>query len=138
MGVQSVGRGSCEHPGADYEVGAIVANRFQQSIQICRIVAAVAVHEHHDLGVVGQRLHGAQAGRAVPAPRFHGDPRATGRGFAARVIRGAVIGHDDRAEALGRNLVQHRADGGFFVERGNDQRGLHRASAVGLDATRDR
>src|SRR5262249_61154564 len=55
---------------SDHEVVAAGADRLDQPGDIFRIVGAVAVHEHDDVGVLGRHRR-RKAGSAINPPRLH-------------------------------------------------------------------
>src|SRR5438034_6516268 len=109
-GLASAARARCDH-----EIVAAGPDRLDQTGDAARIVRAVAVHEHHDVGILGR--HDCREARpAVAAP---GTDNVGTRGFRPRNsgVGAAAICHDDAGYDGTRDTPHHLRDRLLLVER---------------------
>ena len=119
-GVSGVGalRAPTELARADDHVGFPGQDGGEHVHELPGIVAVVAIEKGDDVGPSG----GGDAGEArlaVPAARLGDDTRALRPGDFGRAVARTVVHHDDLGHEPG-DLRQHVADGGLFVDGGND------------------
>src|SRR5262245_20672123 len=93
---------------SDNEIAAAGANRFDQGGDAARIVGTVAVHEHHDVGVLGC-LGCLKARPAIAAPDID-DVRTRGFGPRRGGVATATVRHDDAGYDRPWDAAHHTRD----------------------------
>jgi len=114
---------------ADYEIEWADPNRLDQCCDQRRIVGAIAVHEHHYVGVF-RRHRGREAGTSIAAARLN-DVGARIPGPSHGRIGAAAVCHDNAGDDASRDGAQNVADGSFLVEGRYRERDDARASGGG-------
>src|SRR5215831_15718152 len=100
---------------SDDEIVAAGADRLDQGGDAARVVGAVAVHEHHDVGVLGR--HGCLKARpAIAAPGID-DVRTRGFGPRGGGVATAAVGHDDAGYDRTRDAAHYVRDRLLLIER---------------------
>ena len=96
------------HARADDEVVAAGTDRFDQGCDAGRIVGAVAVHEHDDVGLGG----GVDAGHAgAPIALFDPDHICARAGGArGGAVTARAVGDNDALDEVARDGAHHGAD----------------------------
>src|SRR5712691_1506435 len=111
---------AAEDAGADDEISAALGNRLEQARNLRRIIGTVRVHEYDDFDVRCQLFQRAGTRGTIAALFDAHDHRAALPGNLRSAIAAPVVADDDIAHERAIDLRQQRADGGFFVESGND------------------
>jgi hypothetical protein len=114
-----------EETRADDDVRLVREKRREDLRQLRRIVLAVAVDLHSDVEAVLVRVAVARLDRSADAQverqAQHVDALRSGDGGGA--VDRAVVDDDDLEPRVeGADLVDHRADARFLVERGHDRK----------------
>jgi len=93
---------------SEHEIVAAGPDRLDQRGDAARIVGAVAVHEHHDVGVLGR--HGRSEARpAIAAPGID-DVRTRCFGPRRGGVATAAVRHDDAGYDRTRDAAHHIRD----------------------------
>src|SRR5262249_46350092 len=100
---------------SDHKVVAAGADRLAYSPDISRIVGAVAVHEHDDVGVLGRHRR-RKAGSAITAPGVD-YVRAGGAGPLRGGVAAAAVRHDDTGDDRAREAAHYLRDRLLLIER---------------------
>ena len=111
------------HARADHEVVLAGPDRRDQRGDARRVVGAVAVHEHHDVGIDRvDRCH--QAGAAVAAAGV--DHVGTGgKRLVPGPVGAAAIGNDDLIDHVARDRAHHIGNRFLLVQRGDGDGDLY-------------
>src|SRR5215470_19645570 len=100
---------------SEHEIVAAGPDRLDQGGDAARIVGAVTVHEHHDVGVLGR--HGCLKARpAVAAPGID-DVRPRGSGLRRRGVATATVRDDDAGYDRTRDAAHHIRNRRLLIER---------------------
>ena len=124
---QGAGHARPRKARAERDVGAPVADRGEETRELNRSIAVVAVEEHDNVRCAGVG-EPCQAGPAVSAARFADHTRAHARGDLSGSIARMVIDDKDFSDEAGGEIGEDAADRPRLVACGNDDRNSHSTS----------
>jgi len=107
--------------GPRHQVGFVAKNGFNKARGLAGHIAAVRIHEDHDVGVRSQPRQTGQTSLPVAAARlFHHFGAAT-PGHGRGGVRAAVVDHHHPDKQRARQLIQYLGQRLFFIQGWDDE-----------------